>query len=62
MCKYSGTTGGNLKIHILSTHEGGGYPCTQCDYPGTHGGSLKMQIQSMHQYRISMYSVDTLQP
>ena len=39
----------DLRIHILSVHEGVKYPCNQCDYQATRQDRLTRHIQSKHE-------------
>ena len=38
----------NLRIHILSVHEGVKYPCNQCDYQATQQSNLTRHIHKHH--------------
>ena len=39
----------DLRIHIISVHEGVKYPCNQCDYQAAQKRNLKIHIQSKHE-------------
>ena len=48
-CDHQAKTKGNLKKHILSSHEGMKFNCPQCDHVATYKGSLNRHILSKHE-------------
>ena len=57
-CEYKATTKSNLRVHILSIHEGIIFDCAQCVYKATQKSSLSNKEHKKSKHERIKYSCD----
>jgi hypothetical protein len=49
LCKYSGATQGNVRVHTLGVHlRSRKWKCELCDYAAATKGTLRQHVQNIH--------------